>query len=75
MPKCDFGLEPHSIEFEFSGDHRGYDIHIPGDVAHLSWDDVSRVLTVNFDDASERVAEQLFWRLLEIVPALRSDRR
>lgn len=75
IPAWHEGNGRHALMLEFWGDHQRHTIIVPGDSARFVWDDVSRVLTVDFDYGSEAAATAMFWDLLTIVPALRGDRR
>jgi hypothetical protein len=69
------GNGEHGLELMFWGDGQGHRIGIDSDSARFSWDDTARVLTVEFTYGAEAAATEMYWRLLEIVPALRKDRR
>jgi hypothetical protein len=69
------GNGEHGLSLEFWGDGQGHRISVGEDDARFFWDDTSRVLTIKFEYGSERCAEDIYWRLLEIIPALRKDRR
>lgn len=60
------------VELVFEGNHEHHQIPLGIDDVAMSTDDFSNVVSIRLD---ERDAEDLFWRLLEIIPKLRKDRR
>jgi hypothetical protein len=62
------------VTFRFSGDHHWHYADVDDDVM-IEWDQDSQGCKISFGFSSLAAAESLYWRLLEIIPELRKDRR